>query len=432
MIEAQKRKAIYLLHREGCGLKKIAHLMNVSRNAVRKIIAQQGEMPKTVRRDKIQIDPELLRQLYAECDGFAKRVYEKLVEEHGMAVAYATVTRMLREHSISRPAKQRCDEVPDQPGAEMQHDTTRYLVAMGRAMVWVVASLLYLRYAKRRYLKFYRHFTRFKMKCFLHEALMHWQHSAPTCIIDNTNLARLSGIGKNAVIVPEMAQFAKRYGFKFICHERGHANRKAGEERGFYTVETNFLPGRRFESLEDFNAQAFQWATERMYHKRQGKTRVIPAEAFEFERPYLNKLSPHPPAPYLTHDRDTDQYGYASLYGNHYWVPGDNRRPVKLFEYADCVKIYQHRQYLIEYPLPPDGVTHQKFAPKGQPAPQYRRKRRKSPSAEEEKQLRAMGQTIGVYLDRVLKPMGVKRHRFLRKLFALSRKMTANLFVQSI
>ena len=82
MIEAQKRKTIYLLHQEGHGLKKIAHLMNVSRNTVREIIIQQGEMPQTVRRDKIEIDPELLRQLYADCDGFAQRVHEKLVEEH--------------------------------------------------------------------------------------------------------------------------------------------------------------------------------------------------------------------------------------------------------------------------------------------------------------------------------------------------------------
>jgi len=432
MIEVEKRKAIYLLHREGNGLKKIAHLMNVSRNTVREIIIQQGELPQTVRRDKITIDPELLKHVYAECDGFAQRVYEKLVEEHGIEVEYSTVTRLLREEGISRPTKQRCDEVPDEPGAEIQHDTTRYHVKIGDAVQWVVASLLYLRYSKMRYLKFYWHFTRFKMKCFLHEALMYWQYSAPICVIDNTNLARLRGIGKNAVMVPEMATFAEQYGFKFLCHERNHPNRKAGDERGFYTTETNFLPGRRFESLEDMNAQAFEWATDRMYHKRQGKTRVIPAEAFEFERPYLSKLSPHLPAPYLTHQRDTDQYGYAPLHGNHYWVPGTKREPVKLLEYADCVKIYQRRQCLIEYSLPPDGVTHKKFAPKGEPKPRYERKKRQSPSAEEEKQLRAIDETVGAYLDVAIKPMGIKRHGFLRKLFALSRKMTPQLFIRSI
>ena len=72
---------------------------------------------------------------------------------------------------------------------------------------------------------------------------MFWGHAAPVCIIDNTNLARLRGTGQDAVIVPEMEAFAKQYGFRFVCHEQGHPNRKAGEERSFWTVETNFLAG---------------------------------------------------------------------------------------------------------------------------------------------------------------------------------------------
>jgi hypothetical protein len=87
-------------------------------------------------------------------------------------------------------------------------------------------------------LKFYRAFNRFAMKCFLHEALMFWGYAAKQCIIDNTNLARLRGSGKQAVIVPEMASFAERYGFTFLCHAIRHPNRKAGEERSFWIVET--------------------------------------------------------------------------------------------------------------------------------------------------------------------------------------------------
>jgi hypothetical protein len=83
-----------------------------------------------------------------------------------------------------------------------------YQVPLGGARTRIIASLLYLRYSKRRYLKFYRAFNRFAMKCFLHEALMHWGYSARQCIIDNTNLARLRGSGSRAVIVPEMASFA--------------------------------------------------------------------------------------------------------------------------------------------------------------------------------------------------------------------------------
>src|SRR5439155_671449 len=185
----------------------------------------------------------------------------------------------------------------------------------------VIASLLYLRYSKRRYLQFFRKFNRFRMKCFLHTALMFWGYAGRICVIDNTNLARLRGTGRNAVIVPEMAAFATAHGFRFVCHEKGHANRKAGEERSFWTVETNFFPGRHFSSLEDLNQQALEWSTVRMEHRPVSKTGLIPAQAFEQERAALVALPAHLPAPYLCHERKTDQYGYVPFDGNYYWIP---------------------------------------------------------------------------------------------------------------
>ncbi len=89
---------------------------------------------------------------------------------------------------------------------------------------------------KIRFLKFYRCFNRFAMKCFFHEALMYFRYLVGVCIIDNTNLARLRGTGKNAVMVPEREEFASRYGFRFVCHEVNHSNRKAGNERSFFTT----------------------------------------------------------------------------------------------------------------------------------------------------------------------------------------------------
>ena len=431
MIEADKRKAIYLLAREGMRGREISRRLGVSRTTVKVILEQQGAMPM-IERERQRIDEDLLKRLYEECNGYAQRVHEKLTEEEGIEVKYSTLTRMLRESEISTPQKRRCDRVPDEPGVEMQHDTTIYVVKLAEKKVKLIASLLYLRYSKRRYLRFYRVFNRFKMKGFLHEALMHWGYAASHCIIDNTNLARLRGTGASAVIVPEMVAFAKQYGTKFQCHEIGHANRKAGEERSFWTTETNFLPGRTFESLEDINRQAFEWSTVRMEHRPQSKTGLIPAETFEHERAYLVKLPPHLPAPSRVHERGTDQYGYAAFCGNYYWVPGTKREDLKVLEYADRVKLYKGRECLIEYPLPADGLKNERFSPEGQPAPRHNPTNRRKPTQQEEQRLRAMSESVSLYLDDTLKPMGQKRHGFLRKLFALSQKMTQSLFIESI
>ncbi len=431
MIDADTRSAIFALHKDGMGLRELSRRMRLGRNTVRRIIRQQGRRPAATRRERPRIDPQLLEALYKACDGRVQRVHEKLVEEEGIVLSYPTLTRRLRELGISTPAKRRCDQVPDDPGAEMQHDTTVYTIKLDGRPTRLIASLLYLRYSKRRYLKFYRAFNRFRMKCFLHEALTFWGHAARECIIDNTNLARLRGTGSAAVIVPEMERFSARYGFRFRCHEIGHANRKAGEERSFWTVETNFLPGRNFRSIEDLNAQAREWATVRMEHRPQGKARLVPAKAFEHESAYLIALPEHLPTPYLVHERATDQYGYAAFEGNYYWVPGTKREAVKVLQYAERLKLYQARECLVEYSLPAEGVKNAKFAPPGQPQPRHNPSNRRRPTEEEEKRLRSIDERVGRYLDFALKPKGIERHRFLRGLFALSRRMSAAVFVRA-
>ncbi|MBN1268592.1 MAG: helix-turn-helix domain-containing protein [Kiritimatiellae bacterium] len=432
MIDADKCSAILALHRDGMGLREISRRLRLGRNTVRRILRRQGRPPAPPRDAKARIDPELLRTLYQECDGRAQRVHEKLVEEEGVAVTYPTLTRRLRELGISRPVQSRCSQVPDEPGAEMQHDTTVYTIKLDGKPTRLVASLLYLRYCKRRYLTFYRGFNRFRMKCFFHEALTFWGHAARVCIIDNTNLARLRGSGATAVIVPEMERFGASYGFRFLCHAIGHANRKAGEERSFWTVETSFFPGRTFQSLEDLNTQAFAWATVRMEHRPQGKAKLVPAKAFEHECGYLIELPAHLPAPYQVHERGTDQYGYAAFEGNYYWVPGTKREAVKVLHYADKLKLYRARECLAEYPLPADGVKNAQFAPPGQPQPRHHPSNRRRPTEEEEKRLRAIDERVGRYLDFALKPKGIERHRFLRRLFALSRQMSSAIFIRTI
>jgi transposase len=431
MIGPDKRNAIFQLHTEGMSLREISRRLHVSRNAVRAIVKQQGKIARKQRDDKKQVDTELLERLYHQCDGWVQRIHEKLVEEEGIEVGYSTLTRMLRELGLSRGQPARCDRVPDEPGAEMQHDTTVYQVKLAEQRTRLIASLIYLRYSKRRYLKFYRAFNRFAMKCFLHEALMFWGYAARQCIIDNTNLARLRGAGSSAVIVPEMQAFSKRYGFQFICHALDHPNRKAGNERSFWSVETNFLRGRTFESLEDLNGQARQWATERMEHRPLTKARLIPAKMFEHERLFLNSLPKHLPAPYQEHQRGTDQYGYVAFGANYYWVPGTRRDQVKVLQYADRVKIFRHYDCLAEYPLPPDGVRDQRYSPPGQPKPRFKPNNRRRDAKQEEQRLRALGDEVAAYLDFALAAPGVQRHRFTRELFALSRKLTRGVLIQT-
>jgi transposase len=59
MIEQEKRKAVYHLHLEGVSIRKISRQLRMSRNTVRTIIAQKGEMPQIKRADRKEVDPQL-------------------------------------------------------------------------------------------------------------------------------------------------------------------------------------------------------------------------------------------------------------------------------------------------------------------------------------------------------------------------------------
>lgn len=428
MLDADLRNAIYRLHSEGMEFRKISRQLHVSRNTVRVIINQGGKLPMSRRSDRVLVDRELVTELYTKCDGWVQRVHE-LIRERGIEIGYSTLTRLIQEYELGTPVRKRCSHVDDVPGAEMQHDTSPYDIKIAGIMTRVIASLLYFRYCKHRYLKFYRPFTRFEMKCFFYEALFYFKHCCGICVIDNTNLAVLRGTGQNAVFVPEMISFADRFGFAWLAHEKRHSNRKAGEERSFWTVETNFFPGREFSSWEDLNSQAKNWSTNIMANKAQTDLKIIPSEWFERERPYLKKLPDYVSEPYEDHTRQTDEYGYIAFHANYYWVPGTKRELVKVLQYSDRLRIYQSREMLAEYPLPARGVKNEKFP---HDAPKTAPHNRKRASIIEEQKLRAAIPELGPYLDFALNQLvPTARHRFLRQLFTLQSRVPRTLFIQT-
>ena len=434
MIRENKREAVLTLYDEGKKKKEIARLLNITPKTIRKIIKSEGEISLKPRCDKKSIDLDLLKRIYSRCDGYAERVYEVLTAEHGFDGGYSTVTKIIREAGIGQQILSRCHQVPDIPGEEMQHDTTVYSLKINGEKVSVICSGIYLRYSKMRYIKFYPMFNRFKMKCFFHEALKFWEYTAKQCVIDNTNLAVLHGTGREALFHPEMIAFARQYGFVWFAHEKGHANRKAGKERNFWTVETNFLPGRVFESMEDLNRQAFEWATNKYALRPQAKTHLVPIELFEIEKSELIKLPVFIEPPYQSHKREIDQYGYAAFSGNYYWIPGKSGGKVEIIEYSGNIKIYQEHKPLIQYQLPDSKIKNKKFAPEGVDTNPYEPKNIKKPCHEEEKILRDKGKPCSDYLDFIKSEISnvKQKPKFIRELYTLSKKIADTLFTAVI
>lgn len=440
MIALHIRETVKTLYAKGEPKKAIARKLGLTIKTVRKILKETENIIRKERSDKKQIDIVLLEKLYESCSGYAERVYEILREEYSYTLGYSTLTKSLRENGISVKETIRSMQVPDEAGYEIQHDTSLYTVMLGEKKTRVICSGLYYRFSKMRYIKFYLRFNRFKMKCFMHEALVFYGYSAKFCIIDNTNLAVYSGTGGDAVFHPEMVGFAKNYGFMWKAHRIGHANRKAGKERNFYTVETNFLPGRIFKDLNDLNKQAHEWATVRWPNRFLSKKRVKPIQLWEEEKPYLKKVDENIHQPYFPHRRLIDEYGFIVLCGNYYWIPRklETKEIVKgnvdIIEYSHIIKIYYKNTYLIKYAKAFEDIKNQKYIPQEMKGKIYEPKYIKKRSELEEKKLKAINPVVCNYLNYIKSPCCKikQKHSFIRKLYYFNKRVSETMFLKII
>ncbi len=323
MLDTETRTAILRLHREGHGLRRIARALGVSRNAVRRVLQTKStETPKLERPGQLDEHLDLIRELVVVCEGNLVRVGEKLADD-GIEVGYSTLTRFCRRHSIGRAPKPPAGRYVFEPGEEMQHDTSPHDVTIGGKRVRVQCASLVLCYSRRLFARVYRRFRRFECRAFLTEAIVYLGGAASHCMVDNTSVVRAHGTGRDMVPAAEMLALGKRFGFDFIAHEVGDANRSARVEGPFNFVEKNFYPGRTFDSLEDLNAQLRAWCDKVNAGPRKidGQRNVVPMELYAAEQHLLSPLPLHIPTVYELHSRRVDAEGYVNLHTNRYSVP---------------------------------------------------------------------------------------------------------------
>jgi hypothetical protein len=187
----------------------------------------------------------------------------------------------------------------------------------------------------------YPRFTRFECKAFLTEALKYFGGAAGDCMIDNTHVIVAAGTGEHMIPAPEMAAFAERYGFKFIAHEKGHANRSARVEAPFHRIQSAFLKGSQFCDWRDLNTQARE-TSEKWNAAFSNKLHASRRELFAAERPYLKPLPLHMPEVYQLHSRIVDAEGYVNLNRIRYSVPWRLiGRTLEVRETLERVELYE-------------------------------------------------------------------------------------------
>jgi len=276
------------------------------------------------------------------------RVHEDLVAA-GAEVSYSALTAFCRKRRIGQAPPAAAGQYWFAPGEEIQHDTSPHEVELAGKKRKVQTASAVLCYSRMLFFQCYPTFRRFDCKVFLTDALRYFSGATERVMIDNTHVVVLRGTGREMIAVPEMQAFAERFGFRFVAHERGDANRSGRVERPFHFVEHNFLAGRTFASWEDLNQQARQWC-DKVNATYKKHIRAVPRELFAGERLRLKPLPAWVPEVYRLYQRLVDVEGWVTLHGNRYSVPLDwIGRRVEVRETRDKIEIQLDARRLVTH-----------------------------------------------------------------------------------
>jgi transposase len=309
------------------------------------------------------------------------RVHEELVAA-GAVLSYAALTAFCRRHRIGQAPPEAAGQYWFAPGEEIQHDTSPHEVELAGRKRKVQTASAVLCYSRMLFFQCYPAFRRFDCKVFLTDALRYFSGAPERVMIDNTHVVVLRGTGREMIAVPEMEAFAERFGFRFMAHERGDANRSGRVERPFHFVEHNFLAGRAFASWEDLNQQARQWC-DKVNSTYKKHIRAVPRELFAVERLRLKPLPAWIPEVYRLYQRLVDVEGWVTLHGNRYSVPLDwLGRRVEVRETRDKIEIQLDARRLVTHRRVAEAAQ-ERVLLAGHRPPRGRNARRPDPHPEE-------------------------------------------------
>jgi transposase len=265
---------IVQLHRGGASIRRIARQLGISRHQVARVLAahqadrergSRGALPRSKQKRASRLDEyeERLAQLVARYPNItAVRAHEELVKL-GFAGGYGIVKRRLRQLRGPRKAEW-VQRFETGPGVQAQMDYSTYTIdftSEGRRRVHLFSYLL--AFSRRQYLNFVES-QDFSTTTREHkEAFEYFDGVAATCLYDNLKVVVTRYDGDEPVYNTRFLGFATHYGYRPIACRPRRSQTKGKVERPFHYVETNFLNGRTFQSLEHLNKMLRVWLREK-------------------------------------------------------------------------------------------------------------------------------------------------------------------------
>jgi transposase len=298
VIDVEDWAEIRRLHRaEGLSIKEIARRVGVARNTVRS--ALRSEVPpvfdRKPRPSAIDGYEPRIRELLAE---FPRMPATVIAERVGWTRSMTVMKDRVRElRPLFLPADP-CQRTEYQPGELAQWDlwfppakiplgqaqeaTLPVIVGVSGYSRWITARMLPSREAHDILLG--------------HLACLLDLGGVPRAGVYDNEAALVSRHGGKATLTPPFQRFRGTLGMNVIVCKPGDPEAKGLVERANQYLETSFLPGRRFSSPHDFNAQLAVWLR-RANNRVHSTLRCKPTDRIDEDRAAMMTLPPVLPDP---------------------------------------------------------------------------------------------------------------------------------------
>ena len=311
------------LRAEGVSIKKIARVLKISKNTVRRYLRDPNppqfnarQYAKELDKYKQEID-QMLAKKY-----IGTRIHTELTKQ-GYRGSLSSVHRYLREIKEEKEQTQLATtRVETPPGRQMQYDWKEWELPVGGRLIKIYLHEVVLSYSRKKHYSFSLTITTRDVIRANAEAIHFFGGSARELVIDNPKqmviIHTRDGI---AYYNEEFLKFCGLYSIRPQACRNYRARTKGKAERPFYYIQEHLLRGLEVENLQELEEKLKIFQDE--YNLRpHSKLKEPPEERFKREKDYLQPVVPvEPTVLYPREPKKVSNDGYISCAGNLYPVP---------------------------------------------------------------------------------------------------------------
>ncbi|NMG30374.1 IS21 family transposase [Aromatoleum evansii] len=296
VIGREQWNAIHARRTEGVSVSAIAREFDLDRKTVRGCLRQHAWRP--YRREKsaetvLDAHRAWLLERAPQVRYSARILYQELCAQRGFAGSYETVKLAVRplRAQASLAALTQC-RFETAPGEQAQVDWGQITVQLGGQRSKVHVLVMTLGYSRRAYAEGFVHERMGDLLAAHEHAFAHFGGRCECLLYDRMRTVVLGTESdadgeRRPRLNATFAAFADYWGFVPRLCRPYRAQTKGKVESGVKYVKRNFVPGRTFADLDDFNRQLALWQADIADLRIHGTTHQRPIDRFADEAPAL-------------------------------------------------------------------------------------------------------------------------------------------------